>query len=304
MSTGILRRADVADVVLAATSEGPVKLYPVLAVEPDMTAAQFDAVHPDGADYVIVPAMSRDDDPAVMAWLKAQAQKGSMVIGVCAGAKVVAAAGLLADRKATTHWFYKSEFLKRDPTISLVADRRFVVDGPVATTTGISAAIPFALTLIEAIAGREKAVATAASLGIAHWDAGHDSSAFGLKREFVTTVMGNVAAFWQRETFAIRLEAGFDAVSVALVADAWSRTYRSRTIAVAGASGPVADFTGIRIVPDRSGEAGAGTSPIVVPASIPPATVLDAALASIGARYGAATENVVAMQLEYPRPGT
>lgn len=67
MPTGILRRADVADVYLVATQAGPVQLYPALQVEPDATIAAFDAAHPDGADYVIVPAMSRDDDPAVMA---------------------------------------------------------------------------------------------------------------------------------------------------------------------------------------------------------------------------------------------
>ena len=302
MSTGILRRADVADVVLVATSAGPVKLYPVLRVQPDMTVAEFDAAHPSGADYVIVPAMSRDDDPAVMAWLKAQAQKGSMVIGVCAGAKVVAAAGLLKNHRGTTHWFYKGDFLKRDSTIALVADRRFVVDGPVAPTTGISAAIPFALTLIEAIAGREKAASTAKSLGVTQWTADHDSRAFGLKREFVTTVMTNVATFWQRETFAIPLEPGFDAVSVALTADAWSRTYRSNALTVADTAGPVPDFTGIRFVPDRTGPDVAGTTqPLEVEHGAAPAAVLNTTLTSIGQRYGDATENVVAMQLEYPR---
>ena len=44
---------------------------------------------------VIVPAMSRDDDPAVLEWLRSQAAKGAMIVGVCAGAKVVAEAGLL-----------------------------------------------------------------------------------------------------------------------------------------------------------------------------------------------------------------
>jgi putative intracellular protease/amidase len=302
MSTGILRRADVADVVLVATGEGPVKLYPVLQVEPDMTTAQFDASHPDGADYVIVPAMSRDDDPAVMAWLKAQAQKGSMVLGVCAGAKVVAAAGLLENRRGTTHWFYKPDFLKRDPTITPVADRRFVVDGPVATTTGISAAIPFALTLIEAIAGHDKAQGTADSLGIAQWDARHDSKAFGLKREFVTTVMGNVLAFWQRETFAIPVAAGFDAVSVALAADAWSRTYRSGVFTIADSAGSVVDRTGIRLMPDRQGPVPPGTPLVEIPSGTAPATVLDSNLAAIGQRYGDATEQVVAMQLEYDGP--
>src|SRR5215218_4716739 len=56
MPYGILRRADVADVVALATEPGPVKLYPALHVEPQATVTEFDAQHPGGADYVIVPA--------------------------------------------------------------------------------------------------------------------------------------------------------------------------------------------------------------------------------------------------------
>jgi hypothetical protein len=76
MPSGILRRADVADVVLLATERGPVRLFPALKVQPDAAVAEFDRRHPDGADYVIVPAMSRDDDPVVMEWLRSQAAKG------------------------------------------------------------------------------------------------------------------------------------------------------------------------------------------------------------------------------------
>ena len=81
------------------------KLYPALEVEPQATIAEFDARHPDGADYVIVPAMSRDDDPAALAWLRSQATKGAMIVGICAGAKVVGEAGLLDGKRATTHWY-------------------------------------------------------------------------------------------------------------------------------------------------------------------------------------------------------
>lgn len=63
---GILRRANVADVIALATEAGPVKLFPALRVDPDATIDEFDRMHPDGADYVIVPAMSRDDDPKVI----------------------------------------------------------------------------------------------------------------------------------------------------------------------------------------------------------------------------------------------
>ena len=102
MPYGILKRADVADVVTLATAPGPVTLFPTLKVEPQATVAEFDAQHPDGADYVIVPAMSRDDDPAALQWIRNQSGKGAIVIGVCAGAKVVGAAGLLHAKRATT----------------------------------------------------------------------------------------------------------------------------------------------------------------------------------------------------------
>ena len=78
MPYGILRRSDVADAVLLATAPGPVKLYPALTVEPHAIVAEFDRRHPDGADYVMVPAMSHDDEPAVLAWLTHQAAKGAV----------------------------------------------------------------------------------------------------------------------------------------------------------------------------------------------------------------------------------
>ena len=304
MPTGILRRADVADVTMLATGPGPVRLYPALAVEPDATIAQFDAAHPGGADYVVVPAMSRDDDPAVLAWIRSQAEKGARIIGICAGAKVVAAAGLLDGRRATTHWYYLGEMLKRSPTIRYVADRRMVADGGVATTTGISASMPMMLTLIEAIAGRDKAEAVAHDLGLMGWDARHASAAFRFTRPFATTVLANGMAFWNREELGIRLEPGMDEVSLALVADAWSRTYRSSATTYAASSGAVETMNGLRILPDRAAADWPEGRQAPVFSDSKPADALDRTLEAITARYGAPTTSVVAMQLEYPRRAT
>lgn len=300
MPYGILRRADIADVSLVATEAGPVSLYPALAVEPDTTISAFDAQHPEGADYVIVPAMSRDDDPVALGWIRSQVAKGAVVVSVCAGAKVAAAAGLLDGRQATTHWYYLSKLLSRSPTIEYVADRRFVIDGGVATTTGITASVPMMLTLIEAIAGRQKAVEVAHDLGVDTWDARHASAAFRFNRSFAATVIGNSAAFWNREQLAIALEEGMDEVSLALVADAWSRTYRSRALTVADGGGAVTTRNGARIIPDRTGH-WSGDERVADFSDSRPAQALDEALLAIGLRYGGRTGDVVAMQLEYPR---
>jgi len=135
--------------------------------------------------------MSRDDDPAALNWIKSQARKGAMIIGVCAGAKVVAAAGLLSGKRATTHWYYLEALRKKYSAIHYVPDRRLVVDECVATTTGISASMPMALTLIEAIAGRDKAKAVARDLGLTSWDAGHASDAFSFTRPFALTAISS-----------------------------------------------------------------------------------------------------------------
>lgn len=301
--TGILRRADVADVMMLATKPGPVQLYPAFRVEPDATIAAFDAAHPEGADYVIVPAMSRDDDPAVLAWLRSQAAKGARIIGICAGAKVVAAAGLLDGKRATTHWYYLSELLKHSPTVRYVADRRMVSDGSVVTTIGITASMPMMLTLIEAIAGRSKAEAVAGDLGLPRWDARHASDVFKLTRPFAMTVMANRIAFWNREELGIRLDAGMDEVSLALVVDAWSRTYRSRIDVFATSTGAVTTRNGVRLLPDRVTTAWSGERLAFEEISKRPAEALDEALRNIAGRYGQATAHIVSMQLEYPRPG-
>ncbi|WP_420869266.1 DJ-1/PfpI family protein [Cupriavidus gilardii] len=301
MPYGILRRADIGEVKALATQPGLVKLYPVLQVEPDATIAQFDAQHPQGADYVLVPAMSRDDDPAVLQWIRSQAAKGATVIGICAGAKVVAAAGLLDGKRATTHWYYLEDLLDKHPTVRYVADRRIVVDGRVATTTGISASMPMTLTLIEAVAGRDRAQAVARDLGLPHWDARHDSDAFTFTRPFALTAIGNTMAFWNRERLGIALRPSVDEVSLALVADAWSRTYRSQAVSFAQRAGPIQTRNGIRLVPEHVGTDWDRGRTIALAAESQPARALDEALNGIGQRYGARTESLVAMQLEYPR---
>ena len=300
MPYGILARADVADVLALATQPGPVTLYPALKVQPHATIAEFDAAHPGGADYVIVPAMSREDDTLALQWIKSQAGKGAIVIGVCVGAKVVANTGLLDGRQATTHW-YSVRDLQKHSAIRYVADRRLVVDRGVATTTGITASMPMALTLIEAIAGRAKAEAVASEIGLAEWDARHRSAAFQFTRPFALTAIANTIAFWNREQLGIALTPGIDEVSLALVADAWSRTYRSRALTFAVTAAAQTSRSGLLILPDEVVADWPAKQVPPAAAHLPPARALDQTLHAIDARYGSRTADFVAMQLEYPR---
>jgi putative intracellular protease/amidase len=301
MPYGVLERAGVADVIALATKPGPMRLFPALRVEPQATVAEFDAAHADGADYVIVPAMHRDDDPAALRWVKHQAINGPTIIGVCEGAKIVAEAGLLEGKRATTHWYSVKTLKRRHPTIQYVPNRRLVVDRRVVTTTGISASMPVCLMLIEAIAGREKAESVGRSLGLANWNARHDSDAFVFSRDFALTVLANRLALWNRELFGIELQSDVDEVSLALVADAWSRTYRSRVVTFAASAKAKRTRGGVLILPDVVATSWPKGRCLPPPVERQPASALVNALQGIEERYGPRTADAVAMQLEYPR---
>jgi hypothetical protein len=97
--------------------------------------------------------------------------------------------------------------------------------------------MPVALTLIEAIAGREKAETVARDLGLPEWDARHDSREFLFTRPFALTTIGNTIALWKHERLGLVLQSGVDEVALALVADAWSRIYRSRAVTWSASEG-------------------------------------------------------------------
>jgi hypothetical protein len=115
------------------------------------------------------------------------------------------------------------------------------------------------------------------------------------------TAIGNKLAFWNHQQLGIALVPGVDEVSLALVADAWSRTYRSRAVTFAIAAGARETRNGIRILPDQVATSWPAEHLIQAIGDRPPAIALDQALHGITARYGRRTADFVAMQLEYPR---
>ena len=295
---GVLKESGAADVVTVSTEKGVVQLIPALRVHTDMTVAEFDAGVPAGADMVIVPAMSHNDSPALVAWVRSQSRKGAMVVAICEGARVVAHAGLLEGKAATTHWSALKSNASEFPGTTWVRDRRYVADGQVMTTAGVSASIPASLALVEAIAGRDLALGTAQRLGISAWGTAHDTSAFAFTLGRVSMAATNWLAWWGHETVEIPVKDSFDEVAVALTADAWSRTFRSKALAT-HSTHLVRSRRGLVLETDAPPKAARS---VRVAGGEPPAHALTAAIQQIAERYGPATADFVAIQLEYPRP--
>ncbi|WP_122406693.1 GlxA family transcriptional regulator [Bradyrhizobium vignae] len=103
------------------------------------------------------------------------AKRGMRVASVCSGAYVLAEAGLLDGRRATTHWGRTREFVARYPRIKFEPDRIFTRDGNVWTSAGISAGIDLALAMITEDHGEEIAQQTARQLVLYHRRSGGQS---------------------------------------------------------------------------------------------------------------------------------
>ena len=96
-------------------------------------------------------------DPGQLEWVREQRRRTELLASVCTGSLVFAAAGLLKNRPATTHWASLHLLAELDSTIEVRADDRFVDDGDVITSAGISAGIDMALHLVARLGGTRRA---------------------------------------------------------------------------------------------------------------------------------------------------
>jgi len=89
----------------------------------------------------------------VLNWLKGQHQGGAVVCSICAGAFLLARAGLLRDRTATTHWGLEDRFAAEFPEVRLETDKMIVDDGDIVTAGGVMAWVDLGLRLVDRFAG-------------------------------------------------------------------------------------------------------------------------------------------------------
>ncbi|MBC9713643.1 GlxA family transcriptional regulator [Streptomyces sp. TRM66268-LWL] len=104
---------------------------------------------------------TRAPDEDLVAWLREHAPRAERLVSVCTGAILLAAAGLLDGRRATTHWGFCDTLARRHPEIRVEPDAIYVRDGHVATSAGVTAGIDLALALVEEDLGRDTALLVA-----------------------------------------------------------------------------------------------------------------------------------------------
>ena len=143
-------------------------------------------------DILVVPGghtSSVEDDPKAMAWLGKTAADAECVMSVCNGAFILAKAGLLKGQKATTYYWFMDDLEQAEPGCTVVYDQRFVDNGKIVTTAGLTSGIDGALHLIERYGSRYDAEQRALGLEY-HWQPELNWSRAGLADRHLVRMLG------------------------------------------------------------------------------------------------------------------
>jgi transcriptional regulator GlxA family with amidase domain len=158
------------DVHLLSETGGPIRssIGVSVATEP-FDDRNFDTLMVGGS------AVAGASTPGVIEFLRQALERSRRIASTCTGAFVLAEAGLLDGRRATTHWHRARELQARFPKVMVEEDRIFIIDGPVWTSAGMTAGIDLALAMIEKDFGADIARAVARQLVVYHRRAGGQS---------------------------------------------------------------------------------------------------------------------------------
>lgn len=158
------------DIRLLSETGGPVSNSIGWTVETERFAdPAFDTLIVGGGTGV-PPSM-----PGLLAFVRQAQEQSRRIAAICTGAFIFAEAGILAGRRATTHWRFARELRKRHPDVKMEEDRIFVVDGSVWTSAGMSAGVDLALAMVEQDLGADLARQVAKQLVVYHRRAGGQS---------------------------------------------------------------------------------------------------------------------------------
>jgi putative intracellular protease/amidase len=218
--------------VAASTDPAPTQGGP--SIVPAFTFDDVTTGRAPKPDVVVVPAVAHPDgadERALRGWLVEQARAGARILGVCAGARVLSATGLLDGRTATSHWSRVGALAKQRPQVHWVRGQRYVQDGPFTTTAGVTSGIPGALRVMADVAGSQEAQRVGDVVGYPNW------SLTGPTDIPVQAMSGrdlpvglNALIPWGRPTLGIALHDGVGEVDVASAFEVYDVSYAARAV--------------------------------------------------------------------------
>lgn len=223
-TANLLADADFYEVRFISEAGGSVRTSIGLKLETErFDGSVFDTIIVGGA------SLSEPVSPGLIKLLQKSSTRSRRVAAVCTGAFVLAQAGLLDGRRATTHWFHARDLQAQFPKIVVEEDRIFINDGPIWTSAGMTAGLDLALALVENDLGQEPARSVARKLVLYHRRAGGQSQFSSLLELEPKSDRIRSALLFARENLTKPLSVGDLAEVAHLSSRQFSRAFHSET---------------------------------------------------------------------------
>lgn len=232
----VFASSDEFSVYAVAASAAPAQLEGAPAVLPVHTFDQVTAGTAPTPDVVVVPAVTDPTgagEESLRTFVREQSDRGARILGICNGSVVLAETGLLDGLQATAHWFRISQLEQSRPQVEWVRGQRYVQDGSVTTTAGITSGIPGALKVMADLAGPAEAERVEGALQYPDWSLEGSTDIPTRSLAVADVPIGlNVIAPWLRPTLGVVLSDGDSEIDVTAVFEAYGNSFAARTVAI------------------------------------------------------------------------
>jgi putative intracellular protease/amidase len=246
-------------VYTVSASPQPAALDGGMAVAPDHTFADVESGAAPAPDLIVVPAVNLPDGPeeqAAREFIATRYAAGARVLGICAGSRLLAASGILDGTTATSHWSRISALEESHPAVRWVRGQRYVQDGRITTTGGVTSGIPGTLKVVADMAGTAEARRLGARIDYPGWSL--DGPTRIPAQSFGTDDAGvllNTAFPWFRPNVTVELTEGVGEIDASALFEVYTYSQAVTTSAVS-ATGTIHTRHGLTLL---TGRTGAGT---------------------------------------------
>jgi DJ-1/PfpI family protein len=217
---------------------------------------------------VVIPAVAAPNgktEAPLREWITRRVDRGAHLLGVCAGSRLLAATGVLDGRRATSHWSKIRGLQRSRPQVGWVRGQRYIQDGNLTTTAGVTSGVFGALRLVQQLAGAAEAQRVGQELAYPGWVL--DGATAIRAQRWAPPDLAYLLAMvfpWLRPTVGVGLVQGVGELDVAAPFEVYASSFAARTVPIA--AGPtVTTRHGLRLVATPANADAPGVDRLVMP---------------------------------------
>ncbi|MGD8192214.1 DJ-1/PfpI family protein [Brevibacillus ginsengisoli] len=235
--------------VYAVASDHKVKtLTGGLEVLPDYSLKELDQLLRNSPDIIAIPFMRISDekkfDP-IRKWIHQHSK--TTLLSICGGSGNLAATGLLRGKSAASHWLNIGEFQKKYPETNWISDQRYVVDGNVISSAGVSSGIDASLYVISQKLGEPVAAKIAKEMNYPSYHFVKNPKMDPFNFEIGTYVL-NHAYHWNKKPVGALLYNGMEEFALTSVFDIYSNTGTTKVLSISNSGQPIVTKHGLNLI--------------------------------------------------------